>query len=129
MGFVVTGISQNGDIKSLELALKDVGLPLDPVQLLSREDSTEGVARHPATPHIMTRDHAGGYVPGINDTRSGAEFFRTESLGKRLSNLGIPDSEVANYMKAWIRDVLLSLTTQGRRPSLPSRRSSGTWAS
>ena len=99
MGLVVTGILQNGDIKALETSLKDAGLPLDPIQLISGEDSTEGVARRQVGPRIMTGDHA-AYVPGINNSGVGLSYFRNESLSDRLGDLEIPDSEVENYVEA-----------------------------
>lgn len=99
MGLVVTGISQNGDIKALEQGLKDAGLPLDPIQLISGEDSTESVARSQSGPRIMTGDH-GAAVPGINDSGGGLLYFRNESLSDRLGDLEIPDSEVENYVAA-----------------------------
>jgi hypothetical protein len=100
VGLVVTGISANGDIKALEAALKAAGLPLDPVQLISGGDSTEGVARRQIGPRLMTGDHSGGYVPGLNSTGSGLSYFRNESLSDRLGDLEIPDSEVENYVEA-----------------------------
>ncbi|GAC1598042.1 MAG: hypothetical protein NVS3B28_29970 [Candidatus Velthaea sp.] len=99
MGLVVTGISQNGDIKALEAALKDAGLALDPIQLISGDDSTEGVARRQIGPRLMTGDGA-AHVPGINDAGGGLNYFRNESLGDRLGNLEIPDTEVDNYIEA-----------------------------
>ncbi len=99
MGLVVTGISQTGDISSLEDALRTVGLPLDRIQLISGEDSTESVARKQIGPRLMTGDHA-GYVPGINSSGSGISYFRNESLSDRLGDLEIPDSEVENYVEA-----------------------------
>jgi hypothetical protein len=100
VGLVVTGISQNGDIKALEASLKAAGLPLDPIQLIGGEDSTEGVARRQVGPRIMTGDHSGGYVPGINSSGGGLNYFRNESLSDRLGDLEIPDSEVENYVEA-----------------------------
>ena len=99
MGLVVTGISPNGDIKALEVLLKEAGLPLDPIQLISGEDSTEGVARRQIGPRLMTGDRA-GTVPGINSSGPGLSYFRNESLSDRLSDLEIPDSEVENYVDA-----------------------------
>jgi hypothetical protein len=99
LGLVVTGISQNGDIKALETSLKAAGLPLDPIQLISGEDSTEGVARRQSGPRLMTGDNA-AYVPGINNSGPGLSYFRNESLTDRLGDLEIPDAEVENYVEA-----------------------------
>jgi hypothetical protein len=100
LSLVVTGILQHGDIKALEVSLTDAGLPLDPIQLISGEDSTEGVARRQVGPQIMTGDHA-GHIPGINSSGgAGLSYFRNESLSDRLGDLEIPDSEVDNYVEA-----------------------------
>jgi hypothetical protein len=99
LGLVVTGISQNGDLKGLETSLEDAGLPLDPIQLISGDDSTEGLARRQIGPHLMTGDNA-AYVPGINNSGRGLSYFRNESLADRLGDLGIPDSEVDSYVEA-----------------------------
>jgi len=99
VGLVVTGISQNGDIKALESALQASGCSLEPIQLISGDDSTMGVARRQIGPRIMTGDQGMG-VPGINSSGSGLEYFRNESLSDRLGDLEIPDSEVDNYVDA-----------------------------
>jgi hypothetical protein len=99
LGLVVTGISQTGDIKALETSLKTAGLPLDPIQLISGEDSTEGVARRQIGSGLMTGDN-GAYVPGINSSGQGLSYFRNESLSDRLADLEIPDSELDNYVEA-----------------------------
>ena len=56
MGLVVTGISQDGDTAALEAALKAAGLPLDPIQLIGPDDSTQGAASQAGivNPGIMT---------------------------------------------------------------------------
>ena len=99
MGLVVTGISEDGDIKPLETQLKNAGFPLDPVQLISGDDSTEGVARRQIGPRLMTGDRAGS-VPGINSSGPGLSYFRNESLSERLGDLQIPDAEIDNYVEA-----------------------------
>ncbi len=99
MGLVVTGILQTGDIKALETLLKNAGLPLDPIQVISGDDSTEGVARRQSGPRIIMGDNA-GHVPGIGDRGPGLAYFRHESLSDRLGDLEIPDSEVENYVEA-----------------------------
>ncbi len=67
MGLVVTGISQSGDIAALEAALKEAGLPLDPIQLIGPDDSTQGSATRMGT--ISSGLNLGGGqgtgVPGI----------------------------------------------------------------
>jgi len=99
LGLVVTGISQTGDLQALEASLKGAGFPLDPIQLISGEDSTEGVARRQISPRLMTGDNA-AYVPGINNSGPGLSYFRNESLSDRLADLEIPDSELDNYVEA-----------------------------
>jgi hypothetical protein len=100
VGLVVTGISQNGDIKALETALKDAGLKLDPIQLISAEDSTEGVARRQLGTGLITGGGQGTGVPGLTNDGPGLSYFRTESLSDRLGDLEIPDSEMDNYVEA-----------------------------
>jgi hypothetical protein len=99
VGLVVTGISQDGDIKALEAALKDAGLKLDPIQLISSDDSTEGVARRQVGTGLITGGQGTG-VPGINSDGPGLAYFRNETLSDRLGDLEIPDSEVENYIEA-----------------------------
>jgi hypothetical protein len=107
VGLVVTGISSNGDISALESALKDAGLPLDPIQLIGPDDSTQGAAsRGLANPGYITGGmETGTGVPGINSGTAsaggyGTEYFRNETLGDRLGDLEIPDDEVDNYVGA-----------------------------
>jgi hypothetical protein len=106
---VVTGISQNGDTASLESALKAAGLPLDPLQLIGPDDSTQGAgaaARGVVDPGLMTGGGQGTGVPGITSGRGtsiggyGTEYFRNETLSDRLGDLEIPDDEVDNYVDA-----------------------------
>jgi hypothetical protein len=99
VGLVVTGIVQAGNIKALETSLKEAGLPLDPIQLISGEDSTEGVARRQVGSGLMTGDNA-AFVPGINSSGQGLSYFRNESLSNRLCDLEIPDGEMDNYIEA-----------------------------
>lgn len=106
MGLVVTGISQTGDIRALEEGLKAAGLPLDPIQLIGPDDSTQGAGRGVVNPGLMTGGMGQGTgVPGITSrstTFGGREtaYFRNETLADRLGDLEIPDSEVDNYIEA-----------------------------
>jgi hypothetical protein len=107
VGLVVTGISQNGDIASLEAALKAAGLPLDPIQLIGPDDSTQGAASSMglADPGLMTGGGQGTGVPGVTSGVPsaggyGTRYFRNEALGDRLGDLEIPDDEVDNYIDA-----------------------------
>jgi hypothetical protein len=107
VGLVVTGISQNGDIASLEAALKTAGLPLDPIQLIGPDDSTQGAASSMglADPGLMTGGGQGTGVPGVTSGVPsaggyGTRYFRNEALGDRLGDLEIPDDEVDNYIDA-----------------------------
>lgn len=106
LGLVVTGISESGDIAALETALKDAGLPLDPIQLIGPDDSTMGVARGIVGQGLMTGGSGQGTgVPGINSGNTsmgglGTNFFRNETLSDRLGDLEIPDDEVDNYVDA-----------------------------
>ena len=107
MGLVVTGISQSGDTTALEAALKDAGLPLDPIQLIGPDDSTQGAASSQAikNPGLMLGGGQGTGVPGITSgvpTAGGynTRVFRNEALWDRLGDLEIPDDEVDNYIEA-----------------------------
>jgi hypothetical protein len=107
VGLVVTGISQNGDISALEAALKAEGLPLDPIQVIGPDDSTQGAASSLGTidPGLMTGGGQGTGVPGITSGVPtaggyGTRYFRNEALGDRLGDLEIPDDEVENYIEA-----------------------------
>jgi len=110
VGLVVTGISQNGDITKLEGALKAAGLPLDPLQLIGPDDSTQGAgnaSRGVVNPGLITGDTGQGTgVPGITTGQGtaiggyGTQYFRNESLSDRLDDFEIPDDEVENYVEA-----------------------------
>jgi hypothetical protein len=107
VGLVVTGISQNGDIKALEAALKAAGLPLDPIQVIGPDDSTQGAASSLGTvnPGLMTGGGQGTGVPGVTSGVPtaggyGTRYFRNEALSDRLGDLEIPDDEVDNYVQA-----------------------------
>jgi hypothetical protein len=107
VGLVVTGISQNGDISALEAALKAEGLPLDPIQVIGPDDSTQGAASSLglSNPGLMTGGGQGTGVPGITSGVPtaggyGTRYFRNEALGDRLGDLEIPDDEVDNYIEA-----------------------------
>ncbi len=108
MGLVVTGISQNGDITALEAALKEAGLPLDPIQLIGPDDSTQGSASRGGVlgqGGLMMGGGQGTGVPGITSGvpttgGSGVSFFRNETLSDRLGDLEIPDDQVDNYVGA-----------------------------
>jgi hypothetical protein len=106
VGLVVTGISQNGDTTALEAALKEAGLPLDPIQLIGPDDSTQGAASSMgmANPGLNIGGGQGTGVPGITNASpgmgSGARYFRNEALSDRLGDLEIPDDQVDNYIDA-----------------------------
>ncbi|HEV3085647.1 MAG TPA: hypothetical protein VGX96_00385 [Candidatus Elarobacter sp.] len=107
MSLVVTGISQSGDISALETALKAADLPLDPIQLIGPDDSTQGAASSLglSNPGLMTGGGQGTGVPGVTSGVPtaggyGTRYFRNEALGDRLGDLEIPDDELDNYIDA-----------------------------
>ena len=106
MGLVVTGISQNGDITALETALKTAGLPLDPIQLIGPDDSTQGAASSLGltNPGLNIGGGQGTGVPGITSASpsmgGSTRYFRNEALVDRLGDLEIPDDELDNYIGA-----------------------------
>ena len=99
MSLVVTGLSQDGDIAALKAALGAAGLPLDALQVIGPDDSTEGVARGIIGAELITGDGGTG-VPGLNNVHRSCSFFRNETLSDRLGDFEIPDSEVDNYVEA-----------------------------
>jgi hypothetical protein len=107
VGLVVTGISQTGDTAALEASLKEAGFPLDSIQLIGPDDSTQGAASRAGivNPGIMTGGGQGTGVPGITSGGPtaggyGTQYFRNETLSDRLGDLEIPDDEVENYVEA-----------------------------
>jgi hypothetical protein len=103
----VTGISQDGDIAPIETALKAANLPLDPIQLIGPDDSTQGAASSMGltNPGLMTGGGQGTGVPGITSGVPtaggyGTRYFRNEALSDRLGDLEIPDDEMDNYIDA-----------------------------
>jgi hypothetical protein len=107
VGLVVTGISQDGDTAALEAALKAAGLPLDPIQIIGPDDSTQGAASSMGlgNPGLMTGGGQGTGVPGVTSGVPsaggyGTRYFRNEALGDRLADLEIPDDELDNYVDA-----------------------------
>ena len=107
MGLVVTGISQTGDVTALEAALKAAGLPLDPIQVIGPDDSTQGAASSMglSDPGLMTGGGQGTGVPGVTSGTPtaggyGTRYFRNEALGDRLGDFEIPDDEIDNYIGA-----------------------------
>jgi hypothetical protein len=99
MSRVVTGLSQNGDVKAILKALTDAGLPTDSLSVINPDDSTETLSRGLISSDILTSD-GGTAVPGINNTRRSGSFFRNESMPDRLGDLEIPDNEMDNYIEA-----------------------------
>jgi hypothetical protein len=104
---VVTGISQDGDTTAIEAGLRTGGLPLDAIQLIGPDDSTQGAASSMglANPGLMTGGGQGTGVPGVTSGVPsaggyGTRYFRNETLSDRLADLEIPDDEVDNYVGA-----------------------------
>src|SRR5665213_4436601 len=101
VGLVVTGISQNGDIAQLEAALKAAGLPLDPIQLIGPDDSTQGAASSMglSNPGLNI---GGGQETGVTGITSsspmsgaGTRYFRNEALSDRLGLREVRDHAAA----------------------------------
>jgi hypothetical protein len=115
VGLVVTGISQDGNIKKLEDALKNAGLPLDPIQVVEPDDSDAHLTDVQRDDIVDTTLSLGGGqgtgVPGLSGGGGGGgghmglgtshrAYFRNEALADRLGDFEIPDSEVENYVEA-----------------------------
>lgn len=100
MSTVVTGLSQDGDVKGLESALKAAGVSLEPLQVIGPEDSTPSISGGLVGEDLFIGDTSTG-VPGISGHhRRIQRFFRNESLDDRLGDLEIPESELDNYVDA-----------------------------
>ena len=107
MPYIVTGISQNGDIASLEQALASAGLPLDSLQVIGPEDAPAESGSSLIPTGMITGGglETGTGVPGLTGSGtpgiSGGEMIlHGGSLWDRLSDLAIPDDEVENYAEA-----------------------------
>ena len=114
MGLVVTGISQDGKIVTLEDKLRAAGLPLDPLQKIDPGDEARQLTDVVEEGHIDTDIMTGGSgqgtsVPGLTGSGSASltglgvgrhRYFHDESAADRLGDLEIPDSEVENYIEA-----------------------------
>jgi hypothetical protein len=99
MSLVVTGLSPNGDISALKAALVAAGLPIDHLQVIGPDASSESMARGIVGSELLTGSGGTG-VPGLNDSHGATGFFRNESLSDRLGDLEIPDTEIDNYVEA-----------------------------
>ena len=100
MNLVVTGLSQDGDVSAIHKALEAGGIATDSLQVISPDESTQGVSRGLISADLLTHD-SGTSVPGINNQHDGGGvFFRNETLSDRLGDLEIPDDEVENYVEA-----------------------------
>jgi hypothetical protein len=107
--YVVTGISQDGDIAALEGSLTGAGLSLDALDVVGPEDADEsligsggvdtgiltggGLETGTGVPGIT------GGIPGITSGPRLADLGGT-SLWDRLADLAIPDDETENYAAA-----------------------------
>lgn len=114
MGLVVTGISQDGNIRKLEDALKAEGFSLEPIQLIQPDDSDKNLTDAVNQGHIETELMDGGTgqgtgVPGLSSHGGGSlselvqhrqGYFRNEALSDRLGDFEINDSEIDNYLEA-----------------------------
>lgn len=105
LGLVVTGISQDCATSLLESALKKEYLPVDPIQVISPDDSTQGAASRLGTidAGLMTGGRQGTGVPGVTSGVPtaggyGTRYFRNETLSDRLDDLEIPDG-VDDYIE------------------------------
>ena len=101
MALVVTGLSPEGDLKALKLALAQASLSLDGLTVIEPGEGKDSIRSGLAGSEISSGDFGTGTgVPGINSSRRTRSFFRSESVDDRLGDLEIPDSEVGNYAEA-----------------------------
>jgi len=99
MKHVVTGISQDGELSAVHASLSAAGLPLDRLQVITPDDEVEAFADRLVDPGYITGDR-GNDVPGLTSAGHSVQFFRNEALDDRLGDLGIPESELDNYVDA-----------------------------
>ena len=98
---VVTGLSPQGDLTALKLALFDAGLSSEGLTVIEPGEGKESIASGLAGAEITSGDIGTGTgVPGINSSHRRRSFFHNESVDDRLSDLDIPDSEAGNYAEA-----------------------------
>lgn len=101
MALVVTGLSPEGDLTALKLALAQAGLGTDGLTVIEPGEGAESIGSGLAGSELSGGDFGTGTgVPGINSSRRTRTFFRNESVDDRLGDLEIPDSEVGNYAEA-----------------------------
>jgi hypothetical protein len=110
---VVTGISQNTNTQPIEQALRAASLSIDPLSVFTSGDAPDDradsgirfVYSGSDTPKtILGRtseltSFGGTEVPGLGLSET-AEYFTPESVTDELSETGIPDSALDNYVDA-----------------------------
>jgi hypothetical protein len=94
---VVLGLSQTADNHALRAALGGAGLSLDSLTLVEPDDGADTLGRG-ADSRLITSD-GGTSVPGLSGGHGGG-VGRHESLVDRLGDLGIPESELDNFVEA-----------------------------
>jgi hypothetical protein len=110
---VVTGISQNTNTQPIEQALRAATLSVDPLCVFTSGDAPDDRADSgirfvytgsdsPKTVVGRTGElssFGGTEVPGLGASES-HEYFTQESVTDELSEVGIPDSALDNYVDA-----------------------------
>jgi hypothetical protein len=94
---VVLGLSQTADNHALRAALSGAGLSLDSLTMVEPDEGADTLGRG-ADSRLITSD-GGTSVPGLGGSLGGA-VGRHESLVDRLGDLGIPESELDNFVEA-----------------------------
>ncbi len=101
MALVVTGLSPEGDLTALKLALSEAGLSADGLTVIQPGEGADRVGSGLAGSEIASGDFGTGTgVPGINSSRRMTSYFRNEAVDDRLGDLEIPESEIGNYAEA-----------------------------
>jgi hypothetical protein len=110
---VVTGISQNTNTQPIEQALRAASLSIDPLSVFTSGDAPDDRADSgirfiysgsdtPKTIFGQTSEltsFGGTEVPGLGLSEK-SEYFTPESVTDELSETGIPDSALDNYVDA-----------------------------
>ncbi len=105
MGTLVTGIAAADD-GGVEDALRDAGLPLEPLVVIRGEDGTLTDSLSASGSEILLGTTGTGTgVPGLNTSprplaSTPGPLAANERLRARLGDLEIPDDEIENYVEA-----------------------------
>jgi rhodanese-related sulfurtransferase len=97
MGFVVIGLSQDGNVRAVHDTLAAAGIAAERLNIIDSTDIDLIEGSSLVGTDLITSD-GGTAVPGLNSTS--ITVHPDDSLVAKLSDLNIPDSEIENYLEA-----------------------------